>query len=174
MDKVVKIEDWPQKLIKSNFSFYSRIKRCYACFKTVPDVSKEFCPKCGNKTLKRVSVTLNADGSTKIHISGKKFLLFFLFFFFFFFVNPLADRTKVHVIFYLRPIYRWYHCLHLKMDSLNFYFESVLPYLHLLWDSTKLRTSELHPNPNNRPLGTKGPFIKVISFSNISYCINCE
>jgi RNA-binding protein NOB1 len=46
------------------------IKRCYACFKTVPDVSKEFCPKCGNKTLKRVSVTLNADGSMKVHISG--------------------------------------------------------------------------------------------------------
>ena len=47
------------------------IKRCYACFKTVPDVSKEFCPKCGNQTLKRVSVSLNADGTTKIHISGK-------------------------------------------------------------------------------------------------------
>ncbi len=46
------------------------IKRCYACFKTVPDVSKEFCPKCGNKTLKRVSVTLNADGTMKIHISS--------------------------------------------------------------------------------------------------------
>lgn len=46
------------------------VKRCHACFKIVPDVSKEFCSKCGNQTLKRVSMTLNADGTMKIHISG--------------------------------------------------------------------------------------------------------
>ena len=59
------------------------ILRCYACFHTTPHVEKKFCPKCGNKTLKRVSVTVNADGSQKIHIStrrplnpqGKKFSL---------------------------------------------------------------------------------------------------
>jgi len=59
------------------------ILRCYACFKTTPLIEKKFCPKCGNKTLKRVSVTLNADGSQQIHIStrrqlnkkGKKFSL---------------------------------------------------------------------------------------------------
>lgn len=47
------------------------IKRCYACFKIVHDASKVFCPNCGNKTLKRVSVTLNSDGSMKVHISSK-------------------------------------------------------------------------------------------------------
>jgi len=59
------------------------ILRCYACFKTTPHIEKKFCPKCGNKTLKRVSVTLNSDGTQQIHIStrrqlnkkGKKFSL---------------------------------------------------------------------------------------------------
>ena len=59
------------------------ILRCYGCFKTTPNMDKKFCPKCGNKTLKRVSVTVNADGSQHIHIStrrplntkGKKFSL---------------------------------------------------------------------------------------------------
>ena len=48
------------------------ILRCYACFKTTPLIDKKFCPKCGNKTLKRVSVTLNADGAHDIHISTRK------------------------------------------------------------------------------------------------------
>jgi len=59
------------------------ILRCYGCFKTTPLMDKKFCPKCGNKTLKRVSVTVNADGSQEVHIStrrqlsakGKKFSL---------------------------------------------------------------------------------------------------
>jgi len=59
------------------------ILRCYGCFFTTPDMDRIFCPKCGNKTLKRVSVTVNADGSQQIHIStrrplsckGKKFSL---------------------------------------------------------------------------------------------------
>jgi len=59
------------------------ILRCYGCFFTTPIMDKKFCPKCGNKTLKRVSVTVNADGSQEVHIStrrqlsakGKKFSL---------------------------------------------------------------------------------------------------
>jgi len=59
------------------------ILRCYSCYRTTPLLDKQFCPKCGNKTLKRVSVTLNDDGSQQIHIStrralttrGKKFSL---------------------------------------------------------------------------------------------------
>ena len=35
-------------------------------------LTKKFCPKCGNKTLKRVSVTLSADGKQDIHISTRK------------------------------------------------------------------------------------------------------
>merc|ERR1711915_137002 len=48
------------------------ILRCYGCFKTTPLMDKKFCPKCGNKTLKRVSVTMNADGSQQVHISTRR------------------------------------------------------------------------------------------------------
>lgn len=48
------------------------ILRCYACFKTTTIMTSKFCPKCGNKTLKRVSVTLNADGTQQIHISSRR------------------------------------------------------------------------------------------------------
>ena len=48
------------------------ILRCYACFSTTPKMDKRFCPKCGNQTLKRVSVTLNADGTQQIHISTRR------------------------------------------------------------------------------------------------------
>jgi len=59
------------------------ILRCYACFETTTLMDKKFCAKCGNKTLKRVCVTLNQDGTQQIHIStrrpltsrGKKFSL---------------------------------------------------------------------------------------------------
>ena len=52
------------------------ILRCYECFKTTPLMDQEFCPTCGNKTLKRVSVTVNADGSQQIHISTRRPLSF--------------------------------------------------------------------------------------------------
>jgi len=48
------------------------ILRCYACFRTTSNISKVFCPKCGNKTLKKVAVSLNEDGTLKIHISTRK------------------------------------------------------------------------------------------------------
>merc|ERR1712034_44240 len=48
------------------------ILRCYGCYTTTPAMDKQFCPKCGNKTLKRVSVTVNRDGSQQIHISTRK------------------------------------------------------------------------------------------------------
>jgi len=50
------------------------ILRCHGCYQTTPDVSKKFCPTCGNPTLKRVSVTLNADGTQQIHINSKRAL----------------------------------------------------------------------------------------------------
>lgn len=59
------------------------ILRCYACFKTTSLMEKVFCPNCGNKTLKRVAVTVDEDGHEVIHINfrrpltgrGKKFPL---------------------------------------------------------------------------------------------------
>lgn len=38
------------------------ILRCYACFKTTTIMTKIFCPNCGNKTLKRVAVSLDENG----------------------------------------------------------------------------------------------------------------
>lgn len=34
------------------------VLRCFGCYQITPDTEKEFCPWCGHKTLKRVSVTL--------------------------------------------------------------------------------------------------------------------
>jgi RNA-binding protein NOB1 len=48
------------------------ILRCYACFRTTSIMDTKFCPKCGNRTLKRVSVTQNADGTQQIHISTRR------------------------------------------------------------------------------------------------------
>ena len=43
------------------------ILRCYACFHTTPRMEKKFCPKCGNKTLKRVSVTVDIEGKQQVY-----------------------------------------------------------------------------------------------------------
>ncbi|KAG5684977.1 hypothetical protein PVAND_014181 [Polypedilum vanderplanki] len=48
------------------------ILRCYTCYKTTPDPTKIFCPKCGHKTLKRVSVSINEKGEQVIHLNPKK------------------------------------------------------------------------------------------------------
>ncbi|XP_048403118.2 RNA-binding protein NOB1 isoform X2 [Stegostoma tigrinum] len=45
------------------------ILRCHACFKTTTNMNKTFCPSCGNKTLKKVAVTVNEDGSIHMHFS---------------------------------------------------------------------------------------------------------
>jgi RNA-binding protein NOB1 len=48
------------------------ILRCHTCYKTVTDVTKIFCPKCGHQTLKRVSVSVNEKGQQVIHLNPKK------------------------------------------------------------------------------------------------------
>lgn len=49
------------------------ILRCFACRATTADMSKKFCPGCGNlNTLKRVSVTINEKGEKEIHINPRK------------------------------------------------------------------------------------------------------
>ncbi|KAJ6220258.1 hypothetical protein RDWZM_006070 [Blomia tropicalis] len=49
------------------------VLRCYACCKINPPTANQFCKFCGNmKTLKRVSVTVNQDGTTKVHINFNK------------------------------------------------------------------------------------------------------
>ncbi|KAJ8961217.1 hypothetical protein NQ318_008900 [Aromia moschata] len=48
------------------------ILRCYTCFKTTSIMTKKFCPKCGNNTLKKVAVSLDENGKQQIHINPKK------------------------------------------------------------------------------------------------------
>ena len=49
------------------------VLRCYACFRINPPTAKQFCKHCGSmKTLKRVSVTINQDGTMEMHINFKK------------------------------------------------------------------------------------------------------
>lgn len=50
----------------------SFILRCYACFKTTSIMTKVFCPNCGNRTLKKVAVSLREDGTQVIHLSSRK------------------------------------------------------------------------------------------------------
>ncbi|CAH1109687.1 unnamed protein product [Psylliodes chrysocephalus] len=48
------------------------ILRCYACFKTTSIMTKKFCPKCGNDTLKKVAVSLDENGKIQIHINARR------------------------------------------------------------------------------------------------------
>ncbi|XP_018405683.1 PREDICTED: RNA-binding protein NOB1 [Cyphomyrmex costatus] len=48
------------------------IFRCYACFKTTSIMTKIFCPHCGNRTLKKVEVTLDENGKQQIHINFRR------------------------------------------------------------------------------------------------------
>ncbi|KAM9607572.1 RNA-binding protein NOB1 isoform 1-T1 [Trichechus inunguis] len=47
----------------------SYILRCHGCFKTTSDMNRVFCSHCGNKTLKKVSVTVSDDGTLLMHFS---------------------------------------------------------------------------------------------------------
>uniref|UniRef100_A0A8D0GE36 NIN1 (RPN12) binding n=1 Tax=Sphenodon punctatus TaxID=8508 RepID=A0A8D0GE36_SPHPU len=47
----------------------SYVLRCHGCFRTTSEMSRLFCPHCGNKTLKKVAVTSNDDGSLHMHFS---------------------------------------------------------------------------------------------------------
>ena len=40
------------------------VLKCSACFTVVPDCTRIFCTRCGNKTLEKVSVTVDDEGIT--------------------------------------------------------------------------------------------------------------
>lgn len=42
---------------------------CVFTVRTTSNMSKVFCPHCGNQTLKKVAVTLSDDGSLHMHFS---------------------------------------------------------------------------------------------------------
>ncbi|XP_062580303.1 RNA-binding protein NOB1-like [Saccostrea cucullata] len=56
-------------LIKRAKSF---VLRCFACMKITKDMMKEFCPYCGNRTLQKVSMTVEEDGSIRYFLSRRK------------------------------------------------------------------------------------------------------
>ncbi|KAF2021098.1 hypothetical protein BU24DRAFT_14732 [Aaosphaeria arxii CBS 175.79] len=45
------------------------ILRCHACFLTTKEMDKQFCPRCGQPSLKRVSCSTNAKGEFRIHLA---------------------------------------------------------------------------------------------------------
>ena len=51
------------------------VLKCHACFKICHDASKLFCPACGNATLMRVSMYVNADGTVGYSKGIKNFNL---------------------------------------------------------------------------------------------------
>lgn len=48
------------------------IRRCYGCFTLTSNMTRVFCPKCGNKSLKRVAVYLDKDGKQCVYINAKR------------------------------------------------------------------------------------------------------
>jgi RNA-binding protein NOB1 len=44
------------------------VLRCHACFNVTKDMTKQFCPRCGQPALTRVSCSTNANGEFKLHL----------------------------------------------------------------------------------------------------------
>ena len=44
------------------------VLRCHACFNVSKDLSKQFCTRCGQPSLTRVSCSTNANGEFKLHL----------------------------------------------------------------------------------------------------------
>ena len=94
------------------------IFRCHACYKTTSIMTKVFCPNCGNKTLKKVAVTLNEEGKQEIHINFRR---------------PLSKKGKrvwLH-IFSILLVYMYLHNILvfytkiLKISSFLYHFQKV-------------------------------------------------
>ncbi|KAG9193189.1 hypothetical protein G6011_03224 [Alternaria panax] len=47
----------------------TKVLRCHACFNIVKQMDKQFCPRCGQATLQRVTCSTNAAGEFKIHLA---------------------------------------------------------------------------------------------------------
>jgi len=56
-------------LIKKAKSF---VLRCFTCFKITTNMDKKFCHHCGNDTLRKLSVSINEDGTMKYYLSKRR------------------------------------------------------------------------------------------------------
>lgn len=50
-------------------SLTSKVLRCHACFLVVRDMSRQFCPRCGAATLRRVNCSTNSRGEFRLHLA---------------------------------------------------------------------------------------------------------
>ncbi|CAJ0570460.1 unnamed protein product, partial [Mesorhabditis spiculigera] len=48
------------------------VLRCRACYGTTSNMTKEFCQKCGNKSLHKCAVTRDKDGKEQLHINWNR------------------------------------------------------------------------------------------------------
>jgi len=48
------------------------VLECYGCEKICKDPTKQFCPSCGNPTLKKLSVRANEDGTMTFFRNPKR------------------------------------------------------------------------------------------------------
>ena len=59
-------------LVTPSFSRITFLKnwvlRCHGCFSITKDMEKQFCPKCGQPTLTRTSVSTDQHGNFKVHL----------------------------------------------------------------------------------------------------------
>ncbi|XXH00811.1 hypothetical protein Hte_007162 [Hypoxylon texense] len=64
-------------LVSPNLARITRVKtwvlRCHGCFQIARDTSKQFCPRCGQPTLTRVSSSTDAAGNFAVHLKTKNF-----------------------------------------------------------------------------------------------------
>ena len=44
------------------------VLRCHACFQVTKDMSKQFCPRCGQPSLTRVACSTSSSGEFKLHL----------------------------------------------------------------------------------------------------------
>ncbi|TPX33780.1 hypothetical protein SmJEL517_g03410 [Synchytrium microbalum] len=49
-------------------SVRNSVLRCHACYKITRDMDKKFCPSCGNATLLRTSIGVDADGNVTVYL----------------------------------------------------------------------------------------------------------
>ncbi|KAH6691253.1 20S-pre-rRNA D-site endonuclease NOB1 [Plectosphaerella plurivora] len=54
MSRITQVKNW--------------VLRCHGCFQICKQMDKQFCPRCGQPTLTRVSCTTNDDGSFNLHL----------------------------------------------------------------------------------------------------------
>jgi len=47
----------------------SYVLRCYGCFRITKNTTLRFCPHCGNNTLKRLTTSIDENGSMRFHLA---------------------------------------------------------------------------------------------------------